>query len=95
MSEAVDSAIAYEILSYLLENPDAQDTLEGIVQWWLLERKIKRQTTEVKEALVNLVINGFVIEHRTSDSRTHYRINPEKKADLSVVLKPRSSSKSL
>jgi DNA-binding PadR family transcriptional regulator len=94
MSEAIDSPLAHEILSYLAENPDSQDTLEGIVQWWLLDRKIERQTTEVKEALASLVSDGFVIEQTTSDSRTHYRINPEKKADIREVLKKKSSSQS-
>jgi hypothetical protein len=27
----------YEILEYLLRNPDAGNTIEGIVEWWLLE----------------------------------------------------------
>src|SRR5918911_1556857 len=27
--------IAYNILAYLAENPDAQDTMEGIIGWWL------------------------------------------------------------
>jgi len=29
-----------EILAYLADHPDAQDTLAGIFEWWLLERKI-------------------------------------------------------
>ncbi|MGA9365354.1 MAG: hypothetical protein WBW16_13400 [Bacteroidota bacterium] len=92
MSEAIDSPLAQEILSYLVENPDAQDTLEGIVQWWLLERKIERQTVEVKEVLANLVVNGFLIEHKTSDLRTHYGINPSKKTDIGAVLNRKSTS---
>jgi hypothetical protein len=27
--------IAREILAYLLDHPDAQDTLDGISQWWV------------------------------------------------------------
>jgi Fe2+ or Zn2+ uptake regulation protein len=92
MNESIDSPVAHQILNYLFENPDAQDTLEGIVQWWLLDRKIERQTVEVQEALAKLVADGFVIEHKTNDSRTHYSINPEKKADIGAVLKEKSST---
>jgi Fe2+ or Zn2+ uptake regulation protein len=94
MNESIDSPVAHQILNYLFQNPEAQDTLEGIVQWWLLDRKIERQTVEVKEALAKLVTEGFVIEHKTNDSRTHYSINPEKKADIGAVLSQRPSSQS-
>ena len=28
------------ILAYLSDNPDAGDTFEGIVEWWLLNQRI-------------------------------------------------------
>ncbi len=67
--------IAREILSYLSEHPGAQDTLEGIVQWWLLERKIKYQKGLVMEALADLVADGSIDKHKGMDSRSYYRIN--------------------
>ncbi len=48
--------ITYDILGYLAEHPGAQDTLEGIIEWWLLEQEIKRQTGKVKEALTEACI---------------------------------------
>jgi hypothetical protein len=65
----------YQILSYLVEHPEAQDTLEGIVEWWLLERAIKFQKTQILKAITELVAKGLVIEHKGGDSQTHYRIN--------------------
>ena len=50
--------IGDEILAYLVDHPKARDTLEGIVEWWLLEREIKFETARVKEALSNLVAGG-------------------------------------
>lgn len=69
------SRIADEILAYLVEHPNARDTLEGIVQWWLLEQEIKKWTAEVKAALAGLVGEGLVIEERGADTRVHYRLN--------------------
>ena len=69
--------MADEILAYLADHPDAQDTLDGIVQWWLLERKIKYQKKLVGEALTELVARGFIHEWQDVDSRIHYRVNDQ------------------
>jgi hypothetical protein len=66
--------IARDILAYLAEHPDAQDTLDGIVQWWLLDRKIKYQKALVKEAIAELVQKGFVLECKVSKSLLSYRL---------------------
>ena len=78
--------IAYEILQYLIDNPKAQDTLEGIVTWWLLERTIKQQTVSVKEALAMLVADGLVIERTGTDSRTYYKINRRQRKRIISLL---------
>ncbi len=83
------SQIVYEILAYLVENPEAQDTLVGIVEWWLLEQQIKRQTARVKKALAELVSKGLILERKGKDSRTHYRINRRKYKEIQVLLKQR------
>ena len=72
------SQIGNQILTYLIEHPEAQDTLEGIVEWWLLERAIKFQTARVKEALSELVAKGLILEHKELKSKNHYRINMTK-----------------
>jgi hypothetical protein len=82
--------MAHEILGYLLENPNAQDSIEGIVEWWLLERSIRRGTAKVKEALAKLVAQGLVLEHRGRDSRTHYRINRRQRGEIRALLRQRS-----
>src|SRR5215510_1404482 len=66
--------LASEILQYLIDNPNAQDTLDGIVTWWLLERTIRRRTVLVKEVLDNLVADRLVIAQKGADSQTHYKI---------------------
>ncbi len=83
----IENEIARDILAYLIDNPDAQDTLEGIIQWWLLEQKIKYQTKMVKEALEELVANGLILERKTENSNTSYRINKEEIERIKEILK--------
>jgi hypothetical protein len=81
------SKIGNEILAYLVDHPDARDTLEGIVEWWLLERQIKFQTARVKKALSELVVKGLILEHKGFDSQTHYRINQRKYEEIQELFK--------
>jgi predicted transcriptional regulator len=83
------SQIFYEILTYLIEHPEAQDTMEGIVEWWLLEQPIKRQTTRVKTALAELVAMGLVLERQGQDGRVHYRTDRRKAAKIRRLLSER------
>lgn len=79
--------IAYHILAYLHAHPDAQDTLEGIVEWWLLEQKIARQTEIVKNALADLSDRGLIVSKIGADSRIHYSIERRKKKEIEALLK--------
>lgn len=81
--------IGNEILSYLVDHQKAQDTLEGIVEWWLLERQIKFQTAKVKEALSDLVAKGLILEKKGSNSKIHYRINQSKYKEIQELFKQR------
>ena len=73
-----ESKIGNEILAHLVDHPNARDTLEGIVEWWLLERQIKFQTARVKEALSDLVDKELLLERKGANSHIHYQLNPTK-----------------
>jgi len=62
------------ILDYLRKNPKAQDTLPGIVQWWLADLPVKPRAAIVKQALDNLVCDGFLSEHKGKDAQISYRM---------------------
>jgi Fe2+ or Zn2+ uptake regulation protein len=85
------SELVYEILTYLAEHPDSNDTIEGIVQWWLLERRIEYAIAKVKDALAELVAQGLVLENEGKDSRVHYRINRHKRGEIQALLKKQRS----
>jgi hypothetical protein len=78
--------IATEILAYLVDHPNAQDTLDGILQWWLLERHIKYQKEVVKEALSELIEKGLLLEIILADSRVYYRINETRLDQIRKIL---------
>lgn len=68
-----EASIERQILDYLASNPAAQDTLRGIVEWWLLKQKIMNSIAEVEMALTKLVAEKKVIAHQGSDGHVHYR----------------------
>lgn len=74
--------LALRILAYLHENPDATDTSEGIVEWWLLDREIREQQERVEKALAELASEGWVIASQQADSRVRYRLNPERAQEI-------------
>lgn len=84
-TKVVDTA--YQILAYLRDNPDAQDTLEGIIEWWLLERRIKNQTDRVNEALAYLIAQSLLTARTGKDSRTHYAVERSRLEEIETLLK--------
>jgi Fe2+ or Zn2+ uptake regulation protein len=80
------SQIARQVLSYLSENAGAQDTFEGIVEWWLLQQRIKLRAAEVREALDELAARKLIVVSAGRDSRTRYHINRRKVKAIRALL---------
>ena len=78
--------IARDILSYLANNPDALDTPEGIMEWWLSERTAKRSVVAVEEALTELVDRGLILKRMGQDARTYYKVNRRRLREISALL---------
>jgi hypothetical protein len=74
------------ILSYMKEHPDASDTLEGILQWWLLNQTIAYQITKVQEVLDELVAGGYLIQNKETCVR--YQINRQRLNENATAFKP-------
>ena len=82
--------IGYDILAYMAEYPDAQDTQEGIIQWWLSRGDERPNAALVGEALAELTALGLVIARRGEDPRAHYKVNRRKLKEISDVLSRQS-----
>jgi len=53
------SFTAPEILEYLAREPDAHDTIEGIVSWWVSDAHIRKRTIVAKTVVSPLVWLGL------------------------------------
>jgi len=67
--------LAQRIISYLEKHPEAGDTLEGIVTWWLEQERIDRVVDDVADILRSLEKKGTVQAHRTQTGATIYKIS--------------------
>lgn len=80
------SQIGEQILRYLVKNPEAGDTIEGIVEWWLLEQRIENQLAETRRELERLISLDFVQEIEGPGGRIHYRLNQSRRGEISELL---------
>lgn len=77
---------AQQILTYLVNHESAQDTLEGIVEWWLLEQKIRTRMAEVETALDYLVSERLILVRKGRDERVHYCMNHRRQEEICKLL---------
>lgn len=78
MSNAVNTReqeiaeIAREIERYLDAHPNAADSVEGILRWWLTRQRYEQSAEHVTRALEHLVSAGVVRLYRTPGDRWVY-----------------------
>ena len=68
---------APEILDYLSRHPDAQDTIDGIMHWWVLDACIRNWAPKIAETIEQLVQQGFLERKPSADGHIFYRVSPE------------------
>jgi hypothetical protein len=73
---------APEILDYLARQPEAQDTIDGILHWWVLDSCIRDWTPKIAKTVTQLVEQGFLEEKQFADGNIFYRVSPQYLATL-------------
>jgi hypothetical protein len=91
--ERLGRPIADEILAYLLKHPEAQDTSEGITEWWLLEQRIRHAVADVDGALHDLVAHDLLVRRQCADGRTYYGLNRGKEREIRRHLREPESTR--
>lgn len=86
MCNASKAHIARRLLKYLAERQDAEDTLDGIVEWWLVKQRLIEQRAAVRDALDGLVREGMLVSRDGPDARTFYSLNRGRAGDISSYL---------
>jgi len=80
-----------EVLHYLVEHPDAKDTLEGIYKWWLSDRH-RWGGSEVQAALDSLTSKGWLTKRQTIPSKEIYGINKDQLQEIRTFLQESGAS---
>jgi len=70
-------SVGDEVMDYLARHRAAEDTLEGIVSWWLPLQRMSLAVASIEEALRDLVSRNQVAVRRGPDGRLRYRLNPQ------------------
>lgn len=68
---------ASEILDYLSRHPNGQDTIEGILQWWVMEACVRKWEPRIEEAVTQLVEQGYLLDKTGGDGRVFYCASPD------------------
>jgi len=83
-AESVEQVIR-EILQYLVEHPDAKDTMEGILKWWLPVGCGKGHE-RVQKALDFLTSKGWLTERKTTRLKKIYGVNKDQLKEVKNFL---------
>lgn len=72
MDDNAIGSLADEVERYLATHPNAADSVEGILRWWLPPGHADASAEQLKRALDLLVARGTVTERRMADGRSIY-----------------------
>ncbi len=67
--------LTHEILWYCMKYPDAKDTPEGILKWWLPEGQVEWGKEDIQKALDFLTSKGWLTKREATPSRIIYGVN--------------------
>ena len=75
-----------EILCYLIEHPDAKDTIDGILRWWLRKGDVELRKEEVQRAIDELISKRWVVMRETTPSQAVYSVDKQQLPEIRAFL---------
>ncbi len=79
-------AVAKQILSYFLRNPDGADSLIELARWRLMEERVRITIEETQAALAWLVEEGYVQREERVGTESLFHLNPARAQDAETLL---------
>ena len=70
-------AVIQAVLNYLVKNPDAKDTIEGVRRWWLPDVYREQRQEEVEKTLDFLASKNWLSIRMTSQQKKIYGLNKD------------------
>ena len=70
-----------KILRYLAERPNAGDTVDGVLQWWLPLQRCVDTREMVESILEELAAEGLVVRNSLFDGVVVYSANDHRSTD--------------
>src|ERR1043166_7858040 len=70
--------IEKELLAYLVRNPDAEDSMEGIRRWWLSAGD-QYSNLQLQSALDELVARKLMVARQCPEGHIYYRANLDRR----------------
>jgi hypothetical protein len=87
-SRSACSSLIRRILLYVVENPDAKDTLDGIDEFWLSHKDAHHGKSKVRDALEFLAeTKHWLIKNRASAAVTLYGLNKDRLDEIENFLR--------
>jgi len=74
--------IVWLLLGYMVDHPEAKDTLEGIQRWWLPPTQIESRPDTLQTALDYLVERGWLAIAQAPTSTKVYGLNKQRLEEL-------------
>ncbi|MDL5365617.1 hypothetical protein QSH18_08375 [Xanthomonas sp. NCPPB 2654] len=81
-----DQEVADAVLSYLRAHPEAADTLQGIVRWWLPQQRYNRESGRIEAVLTSLAERGRLQVRMLPDGQFLYALSVAYNADRTADL---------
>jgi hypothetical protein len=76
MDDESIEVLAREVETYLSQHPEAADTADGILRWWLPRVRLEEAQHDVQRALDLLVARGVIVERQLPDGSKVYGCTP-------------------
>jgi hypothetical protein len=89
---ATTGSITLMVLQYLMSNPGAKDTLEGIRKWWIATRRQEPRSDELQAVLDEFMQKGWVVRFKPTGSKHVYGLNKDRLQEIQEALRTRSGA---